>query len=174
MSTPSHIRALAGLSAADLCRLARRERRGTSPPQPFFSYVKPSTQYFPKWTTEGHVCTFALQKPEYGNSRVIVDCAFDLNYAALCEVFQGRGSVMFCQMDVTNARYGYGPGRHAAGAEPAGLLCTAEQAQEKTDPFGPVYRVASDAVVEKLLAASRRKAVRRVWPAVQGRHAGAA
>jgi len=99
---------LAGISAADL-----RQWRGETDLQPsappVMGYYRPGTPYFPKWTNEGVVSSFPMLKPEYGNFRVLLDAWFDLGWTPLCEVFRNRGSVMFCQLDVTNDRFGTDP-----------------------------------------------------------------
>ena len=148
--------ALAGLDDTDLANWRGQSDLDESAP-PFYSYYKPGTRYFPKWTNEGSVCTFGLAKPEYGNFRVIVDCWFDLNYAALCEVFRGAGSVMFCQLDVTNHRFGTDP---AATRIVRNLFDYYNHRAdgEKVDPFGPVYVQTGDAVAQQVLDARHVKA----------------
>lgn len=68
----------------------------------------------PKWTwcgfsntrvwrcgNRGNVASVLIEKPPRGNWLPIVDGGFDLQYAPLLETTQGKGRVIFCQMDVT-------------------------------------------------------------------------
>jgi beta-galactosidase len=47
------------------------------------------------------VTSVLIEKPPRGNWLPIVDCGFDLQYAPLLEYAEGRGRIVFCQMDVT-------------------------------------------------------------------------
>ncbi len=49
----------------------------------------------------GNVATALIEKPARGNFLPIVDGGFDLQYAPLLELRQGKGTIVFCQMDVT-------------------------------------------------------------------------
>ncbi|MCK4275998.1 MAG: hypothetical protein KAX78_05760, partial [Phycisphaerae bacterium] len=141
--------AVAGLTDDDMADW-RGDTDLQTPAPPVMGYMRPGTPYFPKWTNEGVVSSFPLSKPEYGNFRVIVDCWFDLGFAALFEAFCGSGSVMFCQLDVTNHRFGTDP---AATRIVRNLFAyyAGRASAAKVDPFGPVWRLQGDARAEKLL-----------------------
>jgi hypothetical protein len=49
----------------------------------------------------GNVASVLIEKPARGDWRALVDGEFDLQYAALLECAEGRGRVVFCQLDVT-------------------------------------------------------------------------
>jgi len=49
----------------------------------------------------GNVASVLIEKPAKGDWRALVDGEFDLQYAALLENVEGRGNVIFCQLDVT-------------------------------------------------------------------------
>lgn len=49
----------------------------------------------------GNVASVLLEKPATGDWRALCDGAFDLEYAPLLTMVNGRGSVTFCQLDVT-------------------------------------------------------------------------
>jgi hypothetical protein len=49
----------------------------------------------------GSVASVLIEKPARGDWRALVDGEFDLQYAALLENVEGRGRVVFCQLDVT-------------------------------------------------------------------------
>jgi hypothetical protein len=61
-----------------------------------------------KWGNGGIVATQVIRKPQYGAFRPILDCGFDLMNSPLLEGTQGRGRLLFCQLDVTS-RYGTDP-----------------------------------------------------------------
>ena len=69
----------------------------------------------PRWNWLGHnntrvwrcrnrgcVASVLIEKPSRGNWLPIVDCGFDLQYAPILEYVEGRGRVVFCQLDVTS------------------------------------------------------------------------
>ena len=49
----------------------------------------------------GNVASVLIEKPACGDFRPIVDGGFSLQYSPLMEFREGRGMVLFCQMDVT-------------------------------------------------------------------------
>ncbi len=49
----------------------------------------------------GNVASVLIEKPERGDWLPIVDCGFDLQYSPLLEYSEGKGKVVFCQMDVS-------------------------------------------------------------------------
>ena len=49
----------------------------------------------------GSVATVLIEKPERGDWLPVIDCGFDLQYAPLLEYSEGKGKVVFCQMDVS-------------------------------------------------------------------------
>ncbi len=51
--------------------------------------------------SRGNVASVLIEKPAKGDWRALVDGEFDMQYAALLEAAEGRGRVLFCQLDVT-------------------------------------------------------------------------
>ena len=51
--------------------------------------------------TQGSVASVLIEKPPRGNWLPIIDCGCDLQYAPLLECIEGKGRVVFCQLDVT-------------------------------------------------------------------------
>lgn len=49
----------------------------------------------------GNVASVLIEKPSVGNFLPIVDCGFDLQYSPLLEYVEGKGRILFCQLDVT-------------------------------------------------------------------------
>ena len=49
----------------------------------------------------GNVASVLLEKPARGDFHVLVDGGFSLQYSPLLEYREGRGLVLFCQLDVT-------------------------------------------------------------------------
>jgi len=49
----------------------------------------------------GSVATVLIEKPTTGDFLPLVDCGFSLQYAPLLEYREGKGMVLFCQLDVT-------------------------------------------------------------------------
>jgi len=60
------------------------------------------------WSNKGMVATFAYEKPQLGNFRVLLDCGFDLLYTPLVEVQEGKGRILFNQLDLVD-HYGIEP-----------------------------------------------------------------
>jgi len=58
--------------------------------------------HFWHWGNDNIVATFAVEKPQTGVARAILDCGFDLNEAALLEVARGEGLLLLCQVDVSS------------------------------------------------------------------------
>jgi beta-galactosidase len=54
------------------------------------------------WSNRGMVSTYALRKPVLGNARAILSCGFDLAASPLLECVEGKGRILFCQLDVTS------------------------------------------------------------------------
>ncbi|MEI6071695.1 MAG: hypothetical protein WCS31_07870 [Verrucomicrobiae bacterium] len=54
-----------------------------------------------KWGNNHNVATVVINKPDRGNFRTLVDCEFGLDYAAVMELEQGPGRMLFCQADVS-------------------------------------------------------------------------
>ncbi len=87
--------------------------RGASDTVPEKIVSDPDTPFhYPrsKWKigNSGMVAGNVIRKPSYGRFRTIVDCGFNLMFAALMEVKQEHGVILFCQLDVTS-RYGKDP-----------------------------------------------------------------
>ncbi len=49
----------------------------------------------------GNVASVLIEKPERGNFRPVLVGGFDLQYAPLMECREGRGRILFCQIDVS-------------------------------------------------------------------------
>lgn len=50
---------------------------------------------------QGTVASVVIEKPTRGNWLPILDCGFDLQYSPLLECVEGKGRMVFCQLDVT-------------------------------------------------------------------------
>ena len=106
--TPSHP-ALEGLSDIHL-----HDWRGASTLTPPHLDVPEIETTNPEWTwcgfpntrvwrcgNHGNVASVLIEKPSRGNWLPLIDCGFDLQYAPLLECTEGRGRIVFCQLDVT-------------------------------------------------------------------------
>ena len=60
---------------------------------------------------QGVVASTLVEKPHSSSFRPLVDTGFDLRYTALWETQEGRGRMLFCQLDVTD-RIGRDPVAH--------------------------------------------------------------
>ena len=60
------------------------------------------------WSNKGMLATFCYEKPQFGNFRCLLQNGFDLLYAPLIEYYQGRGKVVFSQLDLVD-HYGVDP-----------------------------------------------------------------
>ena len=49
----------------------------------------------------GNVASVLIEKPPVGDFLPILDCGFDLQYSPLLECVEGKGRIMFCQLDVS-------------------------------------------------------------------------
>ncbi len=101
---------LAGLDLDNL-----RDWRGEAtllPPQLKYETSRPYGPYTIRWCdipmthvwrcgNRGNVASVLIEKPARGNFLPIVDGGFSLQYSPLMEYREGRGMVLFCQMDVT-------------------------------------------------------------------------
>ncbi|HBC89013.1 MAG TPA: hypothetical protein DCZ94_18900 [Lentisphaeria bacterium] len=98
----------AGLGQEDLCDW----RGDVSLSAPYSTPQSDSPDSYPeeayKWGNRGVVCSFMIEKPHVGAARPLAECEFDLNFTPLLEVKDGKGRLIFCQMEVTN-RYGLDP-----------------------------------------------------------------
>jgi len=54
------------------------------------------------WTNKGLVATFTYEKPQLGNFRVLLDHEFDLLYTPLIEFRNGKGRMIFSQLDLVD------------------------------------------------------------------------
>ncbi len=54
-----------------------------------------------RWGNYGNVCSVMLEKPTAGDFMPLADCGFGLHYSPLLEYREGKGMLLFCQMDVT-------------------------------------------------------------------------
>ena len=64
--------------------------------------------HFWHWGNDNIVATYVIEKPQVGAARALLDCGFDLSETPLLEVRRGKGTLILCQLDVTN-RYGTDP-----------------------------------------------------------------
>ncbi|MBI4979250.1 MAG: beta galactosidase jelly roll domain-containing protein [Spirochaetes bacterium] len=48
----------------------------------------------------GNIASVVFEKPAVGNWLPLIDCGFDLQYSPLMEYREGKGRVIFCQLDV--------------------------------------------------------------------------
>ncbi len=69
-----------------------------------------SQRYRGVWrcSSRGTVSSVLVEKPQAGSFRPLLDCEFDLRYTPLWEVFEDRGRLLFCQLDVSG-RIGVDP-----------------------------------------------------------------
>jgi hypothetical protein len=101
--------ALAGLSATEL-----RDWRGEATLLPRQLQYQERPQYGPtvEWCgltvphlwrcgNRGNIASVLIEKPTAGDFLPIVDGGFSLQYSPLMEYREGKGLVLFCQMDVT-------------------------------------------------------------------------
>jgi hypothetical protein len=51
--------------------------------------------------TQGTVASVVIEKPPRGDFLPILDCGFGLQYSPLMQYREGRGGILFCQLDVT-------------------------------------------------------------------------
>ena len=122
----------------------------------------------PHWGNTGSVASVAIETPHRGAFTPILECEFDLAYSPLLEWRDGRGRVLFCQLDLT--------GR--IGCEPAADLLAgnllryldqpAPQSQDRSIVFLGDEKAAS--FIRGLgleLASSSAEALPRLSPASQ-------
>lgn len=65
-------------------------------------------QEFWKWGNSGVVVSTMIEKPVIGSFLSLAECGFDLQYSPLAELREGRGTVLLCQLEVTE-RIGLDP-----------------------------------------------------------------
>lgn len=63
---------------------------------------------FWKWGNRGVVTSYMIEKPVIGSFLSLAECGFDLKYTPLAELREGRGTVLLCQLEVTE-RVGLDP-----------------------------------------------------------------
>jgi beta-galactosidase len=73
----------------------------------------------------GNVASVLIEKPPRGDFLPIVDGGYALQYSPLLEYREGRGLVLFCQMDVTARTERRPGGRDAGGQHPPVCRCLA-------------------------------------------------
>ena len=133
---------LSGLDGADF-----RDWRGESdllPSMPLYRFFwMPGTKRFQKWTNEGVVSSVMLRKPHYGNFRPLLDGDFDLWETPLLEWLYGKGRIIFCQLDVTNARGATDPVAKRVLRNLFGYF-DSRSSGAKPDPFKPTYLLGKD------------------------------
>lgn len=101
--------ALAGLAEENL-----KNWRGEATIVPPYLTVPEIERTDPKWNwcgfqntrvwrcrNRGNIATVLIEKPPRGNFLPIVDGGFDLQFSPLLEYTEGKGKIIFCQLDVT-------------------------------------------------------------------------
>lgn len=66
---------------------------------------EPPTSYplhFWHWGNDHIAATYAIEKPQVGACRALLDCGVDLAESAILETARADGLLVFCQLDVTN------------------------------------------------------------------------
>lgn len=63
---------------------------------------------FWKWGNRGVVASYMIEKPAVGTLLSLAECGFDLQYTPLAELKEGAGTVLLCQLEVTE-RIGLDP-----------------------------------------------------------------
>ncbi|MDF3128763.1 hypothetical protein P0Y35_06100 [Kiritimatiellaeota bacterium B1221] len=63
---------------------------------------------FWKWGNRGVVASYMIEKPAAGPLLSLLECGFDLQYTPLAEIKEGAGTILLCQLDVTE-RIGMDP-----------------------------------------------------------------
>lgn len=92
-----------GLDAEDL-----RDWTGESTllePYPYVMPTAPTVKFGWRWGGRGGVCSVPVEKPHRAGWRPILECEFDLAYAALMELELGSGLVVMCQLDLEDHYY---------------------------------------------------------------------
>lgn len=74
--------------------------------------------------THGNVVSVAIETPQRGAFRPLIECGFDLAYTPLLEWRHGRGRVLFCQLDLTG-RVGLDPAATRAAVAVLGAATAA-------------------------------------------------
>jgi len=121
---------LAGIEPEDL-----RDWRGASDlcepyPEPAPETERTYPEAYWHWSNNGIVATYALCKPALGAARPILSCWFDLAATALLECIEGKGRILFCQLDVTS-RCGTDPVATRLVRNLISYAATARPAQER-------------------------------------------
>ena len=57
---------------------------------------------FYHWSNKGMIATFCYEKPQIGNFRCLLQNGFDLLYSPLIEFREGKGKVIFSQLDLVD------------------------------------------------------------------------
>jgi hypothetical protein len=117
------------------------------------------------------VATVLPEKPSQGDWRAHIDGGFDLQYAPLLEWRTGKGSVIFCQLDVT-ARTDADP---AADDVTRALVASVPSSTEQTpvlllqggQPIPPDLLAAVRSGATALCAGFSAAEVKAVWPDAQ-------
>ena len=68
--------------------------------KPTGAIMSHDTQRGPRWTRTHTVAGLMLRVPERGGFVPLIDGEFDLNYAALMRWVYGRGSILYCTLDL--------------------------------------------------------------------------
>ncbi|HUT33942.1 MAG TPA: hypothetical protein VNE39_10700 [Planctomycetota bacterium] len=99
---------LAGLRPEDLADWRGASDLCEAYPEPAPETERTYPEAYWHWSNNGTVCTYALRRPALGNARALLSCWFDLSASPLLECVEGKGRILFCQLDVTS-RYGTDP-----------------------------------------------------------------
>lgn len=95
-----------GLTAADLANWRGDASLLEPHPQPRSDDTYPDEPF--RYGNRGTVSAMMIEKPSAGGARPILECEYDLGYSPLMELREGRGRLIFCQLEVTR-RYGVDP-----------------------------------------------------------------
>ena len=102
--------AVKGLSSEDLSFWRGRAESVVNEKRPSeaFRHNQSVSLETPHLTNRNLVAGFALENPSYGSIHPVVTGGYDRNYAVVLEARSGKGSILFCQADVSS-RYGIDP-----------------------------------------------------------------
>ncbi len=66
---------------------------------------KPGSRYPPygwHWGNQGGVTSAAIEKPHHSGMRPLMECGFDLAYSPLMEMPVGKGTIIWCMLDLVD------------------------------------------------------------------------
>ena len=147
-----------GLSNPDLADWRGRTTLGPldGPPQSLDESQRAKRVW--RCSQRGAVASTIVEKPHLGSFHPILDGEFDLRYMALWEVFEGRGRMVFCQMDVSDRL-----GKDPAADVLVGNLVASLGTWTAPKPT-PTALVVSDTDLQEVLPLKLEAAVNPVLP----------